>query len=225
MKVHMVSKNKSAGATLDFYIYSHRVFFAPPVAYRGSGIFCHILPLTLAICASQIAVLSYFRCAGGQKTAYSPTRCPNYYRDASLVAHQENWVQQSNFAGKTLTSTLTPTLSRLRERECLSISVQYSALIVYNNFPWPNAPSEAHRQRIEEAAQSVLDARAAFPGTSLATLYNPETMPPALVRAHAALDRAVDAAYAPDGGAKTYANDAERVAFLFRRYAEITSLV
>ena len=102
---------------------------------------------------------------------------------------------------------------------------RYSNTIVYNNFPWPNEPSDAHKQRIEDAAQAVLDARAAFPGTSLATLYNPETMPPALVQAHAALDRAVDAAYVPDGGAKSYANDAERVAFLFRRYAELTSLV
>ena len=107
----------------------------------------------------------------------------------------------------------------------LKSDYRYSNSIVYNNFPWPIAPSDAHKQRIEAAAQGVLDARAQFPGTSLATLYNPETMPPALVAAHAALDRAVDAAYVPDGGAKSYANDAERVAFLFRRYAALTSLV
>ncbi len=102
---------------------------------------------------------------------------------------------------------------------------RYSNTIVYNNFPWPSEPSDAARQRIEEAAQGVLDARAQFPCTSLATLYNPETMPPALVKAHATLDRAVDAAYQPDGGAKSYANDATRVAFLFRRYAALTSML
>lgn len=50
-------------------------------------------------------------------------------------------------------------------------------------------------------------------------------MPPALTRAHAALDRAVDAAYRLDGGQRSYADDARRVAFLFRRYAALTSLV
>jgi hypothetical protein len=50
-------------------------------------------------------------------------------------------------------------------------------------------------------------------------------MPADLVKAHEKLDRAVDAAYVPDGGAKKYASDAERVAFLFRRYAELSSLI
>ena len=50
-------------------------------------------------------------------------------------------------------------------------------------------------------------------------------MPANLAKAHAALDKAVDAAYKEDGGAKSYANDGERVAFLFKRYAALTSLV
>lgn len=107
----------------------------------------------------------------------------------------------------------------------LKSDYRYSNSIVYNNFPWPSEPSDATKQRIEAAAQAVLDARAQFPGTSLATLYNPETMPPALVKAHATLDRAVDATYVPDGGTKSYTNDAARVAFLFRRYAALTSLI
>ena len=106
---------------------------------------------------------------------------------------------------------------------------RYSAGIVYNNFPWPEQRTEAHRQQIESAAQSVLDVRATEfardPATSLATLYDPDTMPPALVKAHRQLDAAVDAAYVPDGGKRKWANDAERVAFLFKRYAELTSLV
>jgi hypothetical protein len=67
----------------------------------------------------------------------------------------------------------------------------------------------------------VLDARAQFPQSSLADLYDPLTMPPALVKAHQALDAAVDAAY----GRRSFRNDAERVAFLFERYQTITSLL
>jgi hypothetical protein len=107
----------------------------------------------------------------------------------------------------------------------LKSDFSYSNTIVYNNFPWPAAPSEAQRQAIESAAQAVLDARAAYPQSSLADLYDPLAMPPALVKAHAALDRAVDAAYVADGGKKTWASDAERVAFLFTRYQQLTSLL
>ena len=77
----------------------------------------------------------------------------------------------------------------------------------------------------EQAAQAVLDARAAFPTSSLADLYDPLTMPPALLKAHQKLDTAVDAAYVPSGGKKSYASDAERVAFLFELYQRITSLL
>ena len=98
---------------------------------------------------------------------------------------------------------------------------QYSNTIVYNNFPWPDAPSDKHRTAIEAAAQAVLDARAAFPDSTLADLYDPITMPPLLVKAHQTLDRAVDAAY----GKRSFASDAERVAFLFERYQALTSLL
>jgi hypothetical protein len=76
-----------------------------------------------------------------------------------------------------------------------------------------------------EAAQCVLDARAQFADSSLADLYDPLTMPPALLKAHQKLDTAVDAAYQPSGGKKSYASDAERVAFLFELYQRITSLL
>ena len=78
---------------------------------------------------------------------------------------------------------------------------------------------------IEQAAQGLLDARAQFASSSLADLYDPLTMPPALLKAHQKLDTAVDAAYQPSGGKKTYASDAERVAFLFDLYQRITSLL
>ena len=78
--------------------------------------------------------------------------------------------------------------------------------------------AELAQAAIESAAQAVLDARALFPGSSLADLYDPLTMPPALAKAHQKLDAAVDAAYAQDAvhpGKKSYAQDADRVAYLF----------
>jgi hypothetical protein len=106
---------------------------------------------------------------------------------------------------------------------------QYSASVVYNNYPWPGFAgeplSDKHRTAIEQAAQCVLDARAQFAEASLADLYDLLTMPPALLKAHQKLDTAVDAAYQPSGGKKAYASDAERVAFLFELYQRITSLL
>jgi hypothetical protein len=105
----------------------------------------------------------------------------------------------------------------------------YSNTIVYNNYPWPGFAgeplSDKHRNAIEQAAQCVLDARAQFASSSLADLYDPLTMPPALLKAHQKLDAAVDAAYQPSGGKKFYASDAERVAFLFELYQRITTLL
>lgn len=98
----------------------------------------------------------------------------------------------------------------------LKSDYRYSIGIVYNNFPWPD-PTDTQRKTIETAAQAVLDARAQFPDSTLADLYDP----PELVRAHQALDRAVDAAY----GKKNFASEAERVALLFERYQAITSLL
>lgn len=111
----------------------------------------------------------------------------------------------------------------------LKSDYSYSNTIVYNNYPWPGFAgeplSDKHRTAIEQAAQGVLDARAQFASSSLADLYDPLTMPPALLKAHQKLDTAVDAAYQPSGGKKTYASDAERVAFLFELYQRMTSLL
>ena len=93
---------------------------------------------------------------------------------------------------------------------------RYSVKIVYNNFPWPEKPTEKQRQAIEAAAQAVLDARSLYPDSNLAQLYNLATMPAELVTAHAALDRAVDAAYGYKGGPA----DANRVQYLFEKYLQ-----
>lgn len=102
----------------------------------------------------------------------------------------------------------------------LKSDYQYSAGIVYNNYPWPE-PNDKQRAAIENAAQAVLDARATHPQSSLADLYDPLTMPANLLKAHQVLDKAVDAAY----GYKGANTDAARVAFLFERYQAITSLL
>jgi hypothetical protein len=114
----------------------------------------------------------------------------------------------------------------------------YSAGIVYNNFPWPviagstrnlgnktemlnQVQHDKHVVMIEACAQAVLDARAVYANASLADLYDPLTMPANLLKAHQALDKAVEAAY----GYKGAATDSARVAFLFERYQQLTSLL
>lgn len=97
---------------------------------------------------------------------------------------------------------------------------RYTNSIVYNNFPWPES-TDKQSVIIEAAAQAVLDARAVHTQASLAGLYDPLTMPVNLLKAHHILDKAVDAAY----GYKGVATDAARVAFLFERYQQLTSLL
>lgn len=90
---------------------------------------------------------------------------------------------------------------------------------VYNNYPWPENPSEKQIKTIEEKAQQVLDVRASFPNSSLADLYNPLTMPPALVKAHNELDKAVDAAYSK----QAFTSEAKRMESLFELYEKYTA--
>ena len=97
---------------------------------------------------------------------------------------------------------------------------RYSNTIVYNNFPWAENPTDAQKQAVERAAQAVLDARLAFPQSSLADLYDPLTMPSALVRAHQDLDRAVEKCYR---AGKAFQSDEERITFLFELYERYTA--
>ena len=76
----------------------------------------------------------------------------------------------------------------------LKSDYRYSKDIVYNNFPWPN-PTEEQKAKIERTAQAILDARALYPDSSLADLYDELTMPPELRKAHQNNDRAVMQAY------------------------------
>ena len=98
----------------------------------------------------------------------------------------------------------------------LEMRYRYSNKVVYNNFPWAN-PSDKQREKIEACAQAVLDARALYPGSSLAELYDPLMMPPELRKAHTTLDAAVDAAYG-----RKFADDSDRVTHLFTLYQKLT---
>jgi len=95
----------------------------------------------------------------------------------------------------------------------LKSDFQYGIGLNYNTFPWPDA-TPAQRAKVEALAQAVLDARAAHPASSLADLYDPDTMPGNLRRAHAALDWAVDRLYR----SAPFATDRDRVEHLFGRY-------
>ena len=96
---------------------------------------------------------------------------------------------------------------------------QYSGANVYNPFPWPE-PTEVQREKIEQTAQAILDARALYPDCSLADLYDETTMPPELRKAHQANDRAVMQAYGFDVKTTT---EASCVAELMKMYQELTS--
>ena len=94
---------------------------------------------------------------------------------------------------------------------------RYSKDVVYNNFPWPEV-TEEQRKKIEQTAQGILDARALYPDSSLADLYDPLTMPPELRKAHRDNDQAVMAAY----GFPTTLTEPEVVARLFALYSQLT---
>ncbi|EEI82291.1 DNA methyltransferase [Anaerococcus tetradius] len=91
---------------------------------------------------------------------------------------------------------------------------RYSAGIVYNNFPWPS-PNEKQREKIEKTAQKILDARALYPSSSLADLYDDLTMPAELRKAHMLNDKAVMEAYGFDWRTMT---ESECVAELMKMY-------
>lgn len=100
---------------------------------------------------------------------------------------------------------------------------QYSANVVYNNFPWPTVSKEQEK-KITQTAQAILSARELYPDSSLADLYDELTMPVELRKAHQANDRAVMEAYGMtkiENGKKTWLSESETVARLFEMYEEM----
>jgi hypothetical protein len=98
----------------------------------------------------------------------------------------------------------------------LKSDYRYSNTIVYNNYPLPEGVNDSQKQKVETAAQAVLDIRKTYTvlGKSLAQLYDPLSMPPDLKAAHDALDKAVDDCY----GKTKFTSDAKRVGYLFELY-------
>ncbi|MBP5338426.1 MAG: methylase [Prevotella sp.] len=103
---------------------------------------------------------------------------------------------------------------------CARLKSDYSYTVnnVYNNFPWPN-PTDEQKAKIEQTAQAILDARALYPDSSLADLYDELTMPVELRKAHQDNDRAVMQAYGFNVKTMT---ESQCVAELFKLYKEIS---
>lgn len=101
----------------------------------------------------------------------------------------------------------------------LKSDYRYSNTIVYNNYPFPENVNEKQKQKVEIAAQAVLDTRAKYPDSSLADLYDPLTMPPDLVKAHQILDKAVDLCYRP----QPFVSELNRIEFLFSQYEALNA--
>lgn len=100
----------------------------------------------------------------------------------------------------------------------LKSDYRYSKDVVYNNFPWPN-PTDEQKAKIEKTAQAIMDARALYPGSSLADLYDELTMPVELRKAHQDNDRAVMAAYGFEVRTMT---ESQCVAELFKLYQKLS---
>ena len=98
-------------------------------------------------------------------------------------------------------------------------SYSYASTIVYNNFPWPDVTDD-HRAAIEKTAQAILDARTLYQESSLADLYDVNTMPKELREAHRANDHAVMKCY----GLPLKTKETETVALLMERYKKLEEL-
>ncbi len=99
----------------------------------------------------------------------------------------------------------------------LKSDYRYSIGLVYNNFPWPTEASDKQLMEVKKSTQTVLNTRKNFPGSTLADLYDPLTMPLELTKAHEKLDKAVDKCYRP----QPFTNELNRMQFLFSLYEEL----
>ena len=133
----------------------------------------------------------------------------DYRYSKDIVYNNFPWPDVENECGR-------ETIDERRERETRDIETSRLAPHVSSARLMPNVSCPRHDATISAAAQAVLDARAAHPNATLADLYDPLTMPPDLVKAHAHLDALVDKAY----GLSPSCTDADRVAHLFKLYAE-----
>ncbi len=145
---------------------------------------------------------------------------PIDYLDAEVIPGDKLFVMQG--AGYYHFGVLTSNVHMAWMRAVcgrLKSDYSYSNTIVYNNFPWPT-PTEAQKAKIEQTAQAILDARALYPDSSLADLYDELTMPPELRRAHQKNDLAVMAAYSIAKDSPAFSSEAACVALLMELHRE-----
>ena len=101
----------------------------------------------------------------------------------------------------------------------LKSDYRYSKDVVYNNFPWPT-PTDEQREKIEQTAQAILDARNLYPDCSLADLYDEAAMPPELRKAHQQNDKAVMQAYGFWGKLNTESACVAELMKMYQKLAE-----
>jgi hypothetical protein len=138
--------------------------------------------------------------------------------DGEVVASDANFIANDpdGVAFAILSSTMFLAWFRLVGGRIKS-DLRFNKLLVYNTFPMPKMISK-HRRAVLKAGTGVLDARSGYPDASLADLYDPDSMPPPLTKAHRVLDQAVDKAFNPKKRTP-YGSESERQSTLLRRYA------
>ncbi len=145
---------------------------------------------------------------------------PVGYMDGNVISSNKNYMlPNANLYQFGILTSLMHNVWTHQVSGRLESRIQYSNGIVYNNYPWPGNPTAKQKEAVEKAAQGILDVRKQFPESSLADLYDPNTMPPALVKAHQALDKAVDLCYRP----QPFPNETKRIEFLFELYDKYTA--
>lgn len=95
---------------------------------------------------------------------------------------------------------------------------RFANTLTWNTFPVPEL-TEKQKSDIITGGQKVLAARALHPQRSLSDHYEPLGMAPELIKAHNALDKAVDAAF---GSSRRLTIEAQRLELLFKKYQELT---
>jgi len=145
---------------------------------------------------------------------------PIGYLDSSIVSSNKLRIIQSDdlYLFGILTSLMHMSWMRKISGR-LKSDYSYSVKGVYNNYPFPLEVTNSEKEKVRMAAKKVLSVRDTFPNSSYADLYDPLSMPPALLKAHQTLDRVVDKCYRK----KNFSNERERIEFLFELYEVYTA--
>ena len=99
----------------------------------------------------------------------------------------------------------------------LKTDYRYTNTLCYNTFPFPKITKEK-KEQLSKLAEEVLLTRENHTEMTLGEMYNPETMPNDLKKAHKALDIAVEQCYRTE----PFTSDEERLEYLFKLYEKMT---